>query len=217
MFYSELILFKWWVYKYKIYTFYKDAWTCRGDNSGTSCSLSPTMMMMVLFSLGPVQTLKLFLLHSQTKPQGRPRCAAKNTQHSTGASAWNVWGKPAEHTESNTSRSSAPPQWPFSCPQGQRSSPGPVAERGPPLDGFSNIPHEEKHTPLYERSSPINPGPTPSPSRPEAAFFNASSTSSSENGESSGSAAKWVEENVWWFVAISKSASLHQFQEFWNP
>lgn len=52
MFYSELILFKWWVYKYKIYIFYKDVWTCRGDNSGTSCSLSPTMMMMVTLQSG---------------------------------------------------------------------------------------------------------------------------------------------------------------------
>lgn len=67
-------------------------------------------------------------------------------------------------------------------------------ERGPPeQNSFSNIPHEGKHTPLYERSSPISPGQASSPNHTEAAFFNASSTSSSsENEESSGTTANHV-------------------------
>ncbi|XP_071349381.1 constitutive coactivator of PPAR-gamma-like protein 1 homolog isoform X2 [Trachinotus anak] len=63
----------------------------------------------------------------------------------------------------------------------------------PEQNSFSNIPHEGKHTPLYERSSPINLGQAGSPNHTEAAFFNASSTSSSsENEESSGSTANCV-------------------------
>ncbi|CAK6972649.1 constitutive coactivator of PPAR-gamma-like protein 1 homolog isoform X2 [Scomber scombrus] len=85
----------------------------------------------------------------------------------------------------------------------QHSYPEPPAERGPPLDSaakslpeqnsFGNIPHEGKHTPLYERSSPINPGQAGSPDRTEAASCNASSTSScSENEESSATTANHV-------------------------
>uniref|UniRef100_A0A7N6AEA3 Family with sequence similarity 120A n=1 Tax=Anabas testudineus TaxID=64144 RepID=A0A7N6AEA3_ANATE len=85
----------------------------------------------------------------------------------------------------------------------QHTHPGPVAEHSLALDttekdlpeqnNFSNIPHEGKHTPLYERSSPINPGLAGSPNHTEAAFFNASSTSSSsENDESSGSTANHI-------------------------
>ncbi|KAF3689354.1 Constitutive coactivator of PPAR-gamma-like protein 1 [Channa argus] len=70
---------------------------------------------------------------------------------------------------------------------------GTVEKSLPEQNSFSNIPHEGKHTPLYERSSPINPGLATSPSHTEAAFFNASSTSSSsENDESSGSTANHV-------------------------
>ncbi|XP_037624192.1 constitutive coactivator of PPAR-gamma-like protein 1 homolog [Sebastes umbrosus] len=86
----------------------------------------------------------------------------------------------------------------------QLSYPDPLVERSPALDSvekglshqnsFSNIPPEGKHTPLYERSSPINPGPN----HTEAAFFNASSTStssSSENDESSGTTANHVSDH----------------------
>ncbi|KAG7241761.1 hypothetical protein INR49_024881, partial [Caranx melampygus] len=93
------------------------------------------------------------------------------------------------------------PQVPLPVKPGvQHSYPDPLVERNLALDtvdkgvpeqnSFSNIPHEGKHTPLYERSSPINLGQAGSPNHTEAAFFNASSTSSSsENEESSGSTA----------------------------
>ncbi|XP_035243683.1 constitutive coactivator of PPAR-gamma-like protein 1 [Anguilla anguilla] len=60
----------------------------------------------------------------------------------------------------------------------------PVGKGLPDQNSFSNIPHEGKHTPLYERSSPINPAQGSSPNHAEPAFFNTSSTSSSsENDE----------------------------------
>ncbi|XP_070701950.1 constitutive coactivator of PPAR-gamma-like protein 1 homolog [Pempheris klunzingeri] len=70
-------------------------------------------------------------------------------------------------------------------------------EKGlPEQNSFSNIPHEGKHTPLYERSSPINPGQAGSPNHTEAAFFNTSSTSSSsENEESTGTTANHVSDH----------------------
>ncbi|KAF5910884.1 hypothetical protein HPG69_004975 [Diceros bicornis minor] len=43
-------------------------------------------------------------------------------------------------------------------------------------NSYSNIPHEGKHTPLYERSSPINPAPSGSPNHVDWACFPASST-----------------------------------------
>lgn len=87
------------------------------------------------------------------------------------------------------------------CLQVQHSYPEPLVERslaldsvegGPPeQNSFGNIPHEGKHTPLYERSSPNNPDQASSSNHTEAAFFNASSTSSSsENEEGSGTTAK---------------------------
>lgn len=58
-------------------------------------------------------------------------------------------------------------------------------------NNYSNIPHEGKHTPLYERSSPINPAPSGSPNHVDSAYFPGSSTSSSsDNDEGSGGAAK---------------------------
>lgn len=58
-------------------------------------------------------------------------------------------------------------------------------------NSYSNIPHEGKHTPLYERSSPINPAPSGSPNHVDSAYFPPSSTSSSsDNDEGSGGAAK---------------------------
>ncbi|XP_035517762.1 constitutive coactivator of PPAR-gamma-like protein 1 homolog isoform X1 [Morone saxatilis] len=91
-------------------------------------------------------------------------------------------------------------------PEVQHSCPEPLVEcslaldsveRGPvEQNSFSNIPHEGKHTPLYERSSPINPGQAGSPNHTEAAFFNASSTSSSsENEESSDTTANHVSDH----------------------
>ncbi|KAM8756385.1 LOW QUALITY PROTEIN: constitutive coactivator of PPAR-gamma-like protein 1 homolog [Acanthopagrus schlegelii] len=50
-------------------------------------------------------------------------------------------------------------------------------------NNLSNIPHEGKHTPLYERSSPINPGQGGSPNHTEAAVLNAYFTSSSSESE----------------------------------
>ncbi|XP_071767727.2 constitutive coactivator of PPAR-gamma-like protein 1 homolog isoform X1 [Centroberyx gerrardi] len=99
------------------------------------------------------------------------------------------------------------PQAPLPVKPGvQHSYPDPLAERSLALDSvgkgfpeqnsFSNIPHEGKHTPLYERSSPINPGQGSSPNHTESAFFNTSSTSSSsENEESTGTTANHVNDH----------------------
>nr|XP_023958724.1 constitutive coactivator of PPAR-gamma-like protein 1 isoform X1 [Chrysemys picta bellii] len=58
-------------------------------------------------------------------------------------------------------------------------------------NNYSNIPHEGKHTPLYERSSPINPAQSGSPNHVDSTYFPASSTSSSsDNDEGNGGAVK---------------------------
>uniref|UniRef100_H9GSC8 Family with sequence similarity 120 member A n=1 Tax=Anolis carolinensis TaxID=28377 RepID=H9GSC8_ANOCA len=58
-------------------------------------------------------------------------------------------------------------------------------------NNYSNIPHEGKHTPLYERSSPINPAQGGSPNHVDSTYFPASSTSSSsDNDEGSGGTAE---------------------------
>uniref|UniRef100_A0A8C9G825 Family with sequence similarity 120A n=1 Tax=Pavo cristatus TaxID=9049 RepID=A0A8C9G825_PAVCR len=58
-------------------------------------------------------------------------------------------------------------------------------------NNYSNIPHEGKHTPLYERSSPINPAQSGSPNHVDSTYFPASSTSSSsDNDEGNGGAAE---------------------------
>ncbi|XP_029416477.1 putative uncharacterized protein C9orf129 homolog [Nannospalax galili] len=58
-------------------------------------------------------------------------------------------------------------------------------------NSYSNIPHDEKHKPLYERSSPINPAQSGSPNHVDSAYFPGSSTSSSsDNDEGSGGATK---------------------------
>ncbi|XP_072454328.1 constitutive coactivator of PPAR-gamma-like protein 1 isoform X5 [Notamacropus eugenii] len=63
-------------------------------------------------------------------------------------------------------------------------------------NNYSNIPHEGKHTPLYERSSPINPAQSGSPNHVDAAYFPPSSTSSSsDNDEGSGGATNHVSGN----------------------
>ncbi|KAF7249853.1 Constitutive coactivator of PPAR-gamma-like protein 1, partial [Varanus komodoensis] len=60
-------------------------------------------------------------------------------------------------------------------------------------NNYSNIPHEGKHTPLYERSSPINPAQSGSPNHVDATYFPASSTSSSsDNDEGNGGAVNHV-------------------------
>ncbi|KAH0630108.1 hypothetical protein JD844_012746, partial [Phrynosoma platyrhinos] len=60
-------------------------------------------------------------------------------------------------------------------------------------NNYSNIPHEGKHTPLYERSSPINPAQSGSPNHVDSTYFPASSTSSSsDNDEGSGGAVNHV-------------------------
>ncbi|XP_064435037.1 constitutive coactivator of PPAR-gamma-like protein 1 isoform X5 [Mirounga angustirostris] len=61
---------------------------------------------------------------------------------------------------------------------------------------YSNIPHEGKHTPLYERSSPIHPAPGGSPNHVDSAYFPGSSTpSSSDNDEGGGAAANHISGN----------------------
>ncbi|XP_037654530.1 constitutive coactivator of PPAR-gamma-like protein 1 isoform X3 [Choloepus didactylus] len=63
-------------------------------------------------------------------------------------------------------------------------------------NSYSNIPHEGKHTPLYERSSPINPAPSGSPNHVDSAYFPGSSTSSSsDNDEGSGGATNHISGN----------------------
>ncbi|ELV14103.1 Constitutive coactivator of PPAR-gamma-like protein 1, partial [Tupaia chinensis] len=60
----------------------------------------------------------------------------------------------------------------------------------PEQNSYSNIPPGGKHTPLYERSSPINPAQGGSPNHVDSAYFPGSSTSSSsDNDEGSGGAA----------------------------
>uniref|UniRef100_A0AAX7UDB6 Family with sequence similarity 120A n=1 Tax=Astatotilapia calliptera TaxID=8154 RepID=A0AAX7UDB6_ASTCA len=67
----------------------------------------------------------------------------------------------------------------------------------PEQKSCSSISPEGRHTPLYERSSPINPRQAGSPNHIEAPFFNASSTSSSsENDESSGTTANHVSKHT---------------------
>lgn len=152
------------------------------------------------------------LFHSQTKTHGSACCSdiSKNAQHSTGATACKTWGKTG-HThalESETLQVVHHHVFYPHCLQVQHSYPEPLAEcslgldpveRGPAeQNSFSNIPHEGKHTPLYERSSPNNSGQAGSSNHTEAAFFNASSTSSSsENEESSGTTAKWVQHKAY--------------------
>ncbi|XP_020503013.2 constitutive coactivator of PPAR-gamma-like protein 1 homolog [Labrus bergylta] len=82
----------------------------------------------------------------------------------------------------------------------------PLVERGLALDSverglteqnsFGDIPHEGKHTPLYERSSPSNPGQASSPNHTRAALLHAcSASSSSENDESSGTTANHLSDH----------------------
>ncbi|XP_076994781.1 constitutive coactivator of PPAR-gamma-like protein 1 isoform X2 [Tamandua tetradactyla] len=74
-------------------------------------------------------------------------------------------------------------------------------------NSYSNIPHEGKHTPLYERSSPINPAQSGSPNHVDSAYFPGSSTSSSsDNDEGSGGAANHISGNkLSWEKAGSRS------------
>uniref|UniRef100_A0A8C9W189 Family with sequence similarity 120 member A n=1 Tax=Scleropages formosus TaxID=113540 RepID=A0A8C9W189_SCLFO len=72
----------------------------------------------------------------------------------------------------------------------------PMGKNHPDQNSFGTIPHEGKHTPLYERSSPINPAQGSSPNHAEPAFFNTSSTSSSsENDENMGTAANHISDH----------------------
>uniref|UniRef100_A0ACB8EIN2 Uncharacterized protein n=1 Tax=Sphaerodactylus townsendi TaxID=933632 RepID=A0ACB8EIN2_9SAUR len=91
--------------------------------------------------------------------------------------------------------------------QGSAQGPGPypynLSESAITLDAggknlseqnnYSNIPHEGKHTPLYERSSPINPAQSGSPNHVDSTYFPASSaSSSSDNDDGNGSAVNHV-------------------------
>ncbi|KAL7986066.1 hypothetical protein Chor_011232 [Crotalus horridus] len=86
--------------------------------------------------------------------------------------------------------------------QGQSPYPYSLSEPAISLDtsgkniseqNYSNIPHEGKHTPLYERSSPINPAQSGSPNHVDSTYFPASSTSSSsDNDEGNGGAVNHV-------------------------
>nr|DBA18692.1 TPA: hypothetical protein GDO54_016911 [Pyxicephalus adspersus] len=62
-------------------------------------------------------------------------------------------------------------------------------------NNYSNIPHEGKHTPLYERSSPINPAQSGSPNHVDSAYFPTSSASSSDNDDASGGASNHISGN----------------------
>ncbi|KAE8612850.1 hypothetical protein XENTR_v10013011 [Xenopus tropicalis] len=63
-------------------------------------------------------------------------------------------------------------------------------------NNYSNIPHEGKHTPLYERSSPINPAQSGSPNHVDSNYFPPSSaSSSSENEDGNGGSANHVSGN----------------------
>ncbi|OCT58081.1 constitutive coactivator of PPAR-gamma-like protein 1 homolog [Xenopus laevis] len=89
---------------------------------------------------------------------------------------------------------------PYTSPQMLNIPQGSVQSR--PLTGgkcvseqnnYSNIPHEGKHTPLYERSSPINPAQSGSPNHVDSNYFPPSSaSSSSENEDGNGGAANHV-------------------------
>ncbi|XP_069823168.1 constitutive coactivator of PPAR-gamma-like protein 1 [Dendropsophus ebraccatus] len=60
-------------------------------------------------------------------------------------------------------------------------------------NSYSNIPHEGKHTPLYERSSPINPAQSGSPNHVDSAYFPPSSaSSSSDNDDGNGGATNHI-------------------------
>uniref|UniRef100_A0A667ZAL3 Family with sequence similarity 120 member A n=1 Tax=Myripristis murdjan TaxID=586833 RepID=A0A667ZAL3_9TELE len=98
------------------------------------------------------------------------------------------------------SAASKPPQFPPHLGV-QHSYPDPLVEHSlalgsvgksfPEPNSFSNIPPEGKHTPLYERSSPINPGQGSSTNHTETA----STSSSSENEESTGTTANHVSDH----------------------
>ncbi|XP_064374946.1 constitutive coactivator of PPAR-gamma-like protein 1 isoform X1 [Dromaius novaehollandiae] len=76
-------------------------------------------------------------------------------------------------------------------------------------NNYSNIPHEGKHTPLYERSSPINPAQSGSPNHVDSTYFPASSTSSSsDNDEGNGGAVNHVSGNkIGWEKTGTQSES----------
>ncbi|OXB65339.1 hypothetical protein ASZ78_016983 [Callipepla squamata] len=76
-------------------------------------------------------------------------------------------------------------------------------------NNYSNIPHEGKHTPLYERSSPINPAQSGSPNHVDSTYFPASSTSSSsDNDEGNGGAVNHVGGNkIGWEKTGTQSES----------
>lgn len=60
-------------------------------------------------------------------------------------------------------------------------------------NSYSNIPHEGKHTPLYERSSPINPAQSGSPNHVDSAYFpQSSASSSSDNDDGNGGATNHI-------------------------
>lgn len=63
-------------------------------------------------------------------------------------------------------------------------------------NSYSSLPPEGKHTPLYERASPIHPAPGGSPNHVDAAYFPGSSTSSSsDNDDGSAGAANHISGN----------------------
>ncbi|XP_032020453.2 putative uncharacterized protein FAM120A2P isoform X2 [Hylobates moloch] len=66
-------------------------------------------------------------------------------------------------------------------------------------NSYSNIPHEGKHTPLYERSSPINPAQSGSPNHVDSAYFPGilhrhlqTTTRAAEGRQSEWCAGRWV-------------------------
>ncbi|KAL4655880.1 constitutive coactivator of PPAR-gamma-like protein 1 [Arapaima gigas] len=90
-----------------------------------------------------------------------------------------------------------PSQNAYSTPLGELGlSMDAMGKNLPDQNSFGTIPHEGKHTPLYERSSPINPAQGSSPNHADPAFFNTSSTSSSsENDENTGTATNHISDH----------------------
>ncbi|XP_063796809.1 constitutive coactivator of PPAR-gamma-like protein 1 [Pseudophryne corroboree] len=82
--------------------------------------------------------------------------------------------------------------YPYNLPESAASI-SPTSKSVPEQNNYSNIPQEGKHTPLYERSSPINPAQSGSPNHVDSAYFPRSSTSSSsDNDDGNGGASNHI-------------------------
>ncbi|XP_028680959.1 constitutive coactivator of PPAR-gamma-like protein 1 isoform X1 [Erpetoichthys calabaricus] len=110
---------------------------------------------------------------------------------------------------SSQGTSSSPNVYPTSLADSNLNLDNGIRKSLPEQNHFSNIPSEGKHTPLYERSSPINPAQGASPNHVDPTYFNASSTSSSsENEENGGVSANHVGYKPSWDKQGNPSESL---------